>query len=80
MKPEQSAIDHRLGRAIRTYRAWRGMRQGELAHLVGVSQSQLSLIENAKRNPSLSLLQAITVALGVDMGRLYKMVEKEELD
>src|SRR5690606_25382546 len=39
---------------------------------VGVVGSQLSLIENGKREPRLSLLQAIAAALDVDASELLK--------
>jgi transcriptional regulator with XRE-family HTH domain len=39
----------------------------ELGAIVGVAGSQLSLIENGKREPKLSLLQAIAAATGTDV-------------
>lgn len=48
-----------LGRRIRHQRVTRGMTLEELGALVGVAGSQLSLIENGKREPKLSLLREI---------------------
>lgn len=53
-----------LGHRIRHHRTDRGYTLDELGALVGVAGSQLSLIENGKREPKLSLLQAIAHATG----------------
>ena len=51
-----------LGHRIRHHRLENGYTLDELGALVGVAGSQLSLIENGKREPKLSLLQAIALA------------------
>ncbi|GGH36870.1 helix-turn-helix domain-containing protein [Microbacterium album] len=51
-----------LGHRIRHYRLQQGFTLDELGAAVGVAGSQLSLIENGKREPKLSLLQAIAAA------------------
>lgn len=56
-----------LGHRIRHHRVARGYTLDELGALVGVAGSQLSLIENGKREPKLSLLQAIAHATGRDV-------------
>ncbi|MGV9194944.1 helix-turn-helix domain-containing protein [Microbacterium sp. MC2] len=56
-----------LGHRIRHHRTARGYTLDELGALVGVAGSQLSLIENGKREPKLSLLQAIAHATGTDV-------------
>ncbi|WP_248242681.1 XRE family transcriptional regulator [Microbacterium kunmingense] len=56
-----------LGHRIRHHRLARGYTLDELGELVGVAGSQLSLIENGKREPKLSLLQAIASATGVEV-------------
>ncbi|HWI29975.1 MAG TPA: helix-turn-helix transcriptional regulator, partial [Microbacterium sp.] len=56
-----------LGHRIRHERVARGFTLDELGELVGVAGSQLSLIENGKREPKLSLLQAIAAATGVEV-------------
>ena len=56
-----------LGHRIRHHRVARGYTLDELGALVGVAGSQLSLIENGKREPKLSLLQAIAHATGTDV-------------
>lgn len=51
-----------LGHRIRHHRLENGFTLDELGAQVGVAGSQLSLIENGKREPKLSLLQAIAQA------------------
>lgn len=59
-----------LGHRIRHFRLQRGFTLDELGALVGVAGSQLSLIENGKREPKLSLLQEIARATGVEVTEL----------
>src|SRR5690349_16432622 len=56
-----------LGHRIRHHRQAQGFTLDELGALVGVAGSQLSLIENGKREPKLSLLQAIAQATGTEV-------------
>ena len=56
-----------LGHRIRHQRVSHGLTLDELGAIVGVAGSQLSLIENGKREPKLSLLQAIAAATGTDV-------------
>ncbi|MDD7930537.1 XRE family transcriptional regulator [Microbacterium thalli] len=59
-----------LGHRIRHHRLARGFTLDELGARVGVAGSQLSLIENGRREPKLSLLQAIASATGTDVADL----------
>lgn len=59
-----------LGHRIRHHRIRGGLTLDELGGLVGVAGSHLSLIENGKREPKLSLLQAIASATGTDVADL----------
>ncbi|HWV48243.1 MAG TPA: helix-turn-helix domain-containing protein, partial [Microbacterium sp.] len=59
-----------LGHRIRHHRTARGYTLDELGAMVGVAGSQLSLIENGKREPKLSLLQAIAQATGTEVADL----------
>jgi XRE family transcriptional regulator, fatty acid utilization regulator len=59
-----------LGHRIRHQRLAHGYTLDELGALVGVAGSQLSLIENGKREPKLSLLQAIASSTGVEVADL----------
>jgi transcriptional regulator with XRE-family HTH domain/predicted transcriptional regulator len=59
-----------LGRRIRHYRKERGLTLDQLGARTGVVGSQLSLIENGRREPKLSLLQTLAVELGVPVQEL----------
>ena len=59
-----------LGHRIRHYRTAAGMTLDELGAAVGVAGSHLSLIENGKREPKLSLLQEIATATGIQLNDL----------
>jgi len=61
-----------LGHRIRHFRTERGYTLDALGAIVDVAGSQLSLIENGKREPKLSLLQAIAEAVGVELGDLLR--------
>jgi len=62
-----------LGHRIRHQRVSHGYTLDELGAIVGVAGSQLSLIENGKREPKLSLLQAIATATGTDVTDLLSV-------
>ncbi|MFT4306536.1 MAG: helix-turn-helix domain-containing protein [Microbacterium sp.] len=59
-----------LGHRIRHFRLENGLTLDELGARVGVAGSHLSLIENGKREPKLSLLQQIATATGIDLSQL----------
>ena len=59
-----------LGQRIRHFRTLRGMTLDHLGSSVGIAGSQLSLMENGKREPRLSLLSSIAKTLGVDVSEL----------
>jgi transcriptional regulator with XRE-family HTH domain len=61
-----------LGQRLRHLRRAKGMTLDQLSAAVGRAPSQLSLIENGKREPRLSLLQAIATALGVPLQDLLR--------
>ncbi len=59
-----------LGRRIRHARTARGLTLDELGRQAGTTASQLSLVENGRREPRLSLLQALATALGTTTNEL----------
>ncbi len=59
-----------VGRRIRYLRRERGLTLDELGARVGRAGSQLSLVENGRREPKLSLLRALADALGVQVQEL----------
>lgn len=59
-----------LGRTIKTLRVAAGIRQGDFATQVGVTQAYLSAIESDKRKPSLEMVERVAAALNVPPGAL----------
>ncbi|MFI7580608.1 helix-turn-helix domain-containing protein [Kocuria kalidii] len=59
-----------LGRRIRSLRKDRGLTLAELADRAGTAASQLSVIENGRREPRLSLLQRLADVLGSSVDAL----------
>ncbi|WP_396656542.1 helix-turn-helix domain-containing protein [Microbacterium sp.] len=68
--PTPSLELNTLGHRIRHHRLRNDFTLDELGARVGVAGSQLSLIENGKREPKLSLLQAIAEATGTEVADL----------
>ncbi|KKM98393.1 hypothetical protein LCGC14_1158390 [marine sediment metagenome] len=66
-----------LGVRIRDHRKKRGLTLVELANQIGVSQSFLSMVENAKTTPSLENLVAIGEVLRWDWNYLIEGVAKD---
>src|SRR5512145_1063418 len=61
-----------LGRRIRDRRLAAGMTLGELAAAIDRAPSQVSAIENGKREPRLSMLRTIALALGTTADELLR--------
>ncbi|PRY69557.1 transcriptional regulator [Glaciihabitans tibetensis] len=61
-----------LGQRIRHFRVGRGLTLDQLGSAVGIAGSQLSLMENGRREPRLSLLTAIADTLGVRLADLLE--------
>lgn len=59
-----------LGQRIRFFRTQEGLTLDQLGTAVGIAGSQLSLMENGRREPRLSLLQSISEALGIQVSDL----------
>lgn len=61
-----------LGKRLRFFRARAGLTLDQLGERVGVVASQLSLIENGRREPRLGLLQALARELDIDPADLLR--------
>lgn len=66
-----------VGHAIRLCRTQRGTSQSELAELAHCSASYLSMLENNKRDPTVSTLTRIAKALRVPVGALFFLASSE---
>lgn len=60
-----------LGNAIKLVRTATGIKQVVLAKKLNVSANYLSLLENGKREPSISFLRRLSGALGVPVGIFF---------
>lgn len=60
----------RLGNAIRLCRTQLGKTQAELAKNAGISVSYLSLVEQDKRDPALSVITKLSNSLGIPVNLL----------
>jgi XRE family transcriptional regulator, fatty acid utilization regulator len=70
---QQTALDPAtVGHRIRHFRAARGLTLDQLGEAVGAAASQLSLVENGRREPRLSMLTGIADALGVELAELLR--------
>lgn len=67
-----------LGSAIRERRKRAGIPIKEAARQAHISMSYWSLVENEKRNPTLSVLQAMAAALDVPLSHLIRRAEEIE--
>ncbi len=61
-----------LGKRIRHFRTRAGLTLDQLGERVGVGGSQLSLVENGRREPRLALLTGISRELGIDTAELLR--------
>lgn len=59
-----------LGQRIRHFRTGAGLTLDQLGAEVGIAGSQLSLMENGRREPRLSLLQSIAATLDIETAEL----------
>ena len=59
-----------LGRRLRHYRQAKGLTLDDIGVAVGRAPSHLSLIENGRREPKLSLLRALATTLDVPLSEL----------
>ncbi len=57
----------RIGLNVQEARRDKGLSQEELAHRADVHQTYLSGVERGRRNPSVTVLQRIAGALGLDI-------------
>lgn len=64
--------------ALKLCRTQARIGQKEVADLAGISVSYLSLLEQGKRNPSLSTIEKISLALGVSSPILFFLCADED--
>ena len=60
-----------VGRAVKFARIASGLKQKDLADRLDVSPNYLSLVENDKREPSVSFLRSLAGELEIPLGLLF---------
>lgn len=60
-----------IGKTIKLLRTSAGIRQKDLAKKLNISSNYLSLIENDKREPSISVIERISKELDVPVSYLF---------
>jgi len=65
-----------LAKAIKLIRTASGLKQKEVADKLGATSNYISLVENGKREPSISFLKRLAAVLGVPVG-LFFLWEQE---
>ena len=69
-----------VGQAIKMCRSRRGLSQAELAKRAQCSVSYLSMLETSQRDPTLSMVEKISLALNVPLGILFFLAsDKNEM-
>ncbi|HTQ98762.1 MAG TPA: helix-turn-helix transcriptional regulator [Candidatus Acidoferrum sp.] len=74
-----SEISAVFGEVLRLYRVERDISQEELAFLAGVDRTFVSRLERGIRQPTITTLIGIGLALGVSAADMVKEAEKEYL-
>jgi transcriptional regulator with XRE-family HTH domain len=64
-----------VGRAAKFARVAAGIKQKDLADRLDVSRNYLSLVENNKREPSISFLRNLAGELAIPLGLLFLNVD-----
>lgn len=65
-------VRERVGLNLQRLRREAGLSQEELADRSGVHQTYLSGVERGVRNPTVTVLQKIAVALGLDIDEVVR--------
>jgi len=71
MDKKRSSIAVVLGRQIKSLRLKEGLSQEALAEKVGISQTYLAALENAKKFPTDRVMEALSEAFGVRYFELF---------
>jgi transcriptional regulator with XRE-family HTH domain len=66
-----------VGRAAKFARVAAGIKQKDLADRLDVSPNYLSLVENNKREPSISFLRNLAGELAIPLGLLFLNVDSD---
>ena len=66
-------LKKKLGQRIQELRLNKGLKQSELAEIVGIATKHQSCIETGKNFPSAELIEKFALALGVDIADILNI-------
>jgi len=69
-----------IGKTIKFLRITKNLKQSDLAELLKVSSNYISLIENDKREPSLSFIKELAKQLDIPVGLLFLELDMSKKD
>ncbi|MBI5206785.1 MAG: helix-turn-helix transcriptional regulator [Candidatus Firestonebacteria bacterium] len=72
-----AGIEEKIGKNIYNIRKAKGLTQNDVAEVAELSNDYISLIERAKRHPSIHILNRISKGLGVQLSDLINVGEHE---
>jgi transcriptional regulator with XRE-family HTH domain len=67
-----------LGQAAKLIRTASGIKQKEIAKRLGVTPNYISMVENGKREPSISFLRELAVVFNVPVGLFFLWEETKK--
>lgn len=71
-------IETQLGMRIRYLRKQKGLSQEDLALESGINKNYLSDLERGSRNPTIKVMEKISIALGVSLSELFMGIQSFE--
>lgn len=77
VRGREKVLEVAIGREVREHRKKLGITVADLASATGLSLGMLSKIENGVTSPSLTTLQTISRALGIQMTDLFRRFEED---
>lgn len=72
MKIDEIKITEEFGKRIQYLRSLRKMSQEDLSFECGINKNYLSDLERGTRNPTLRIIEKISIGLGVSLEELFR--------
>lgn len=69
-------LSEAVGLSVRRLRLQQGRSQEELAYAAGLDRTYVSGLERGTRNPALSTLERVAIALDVRLSRIFGIAER----
>ena len=75
-RQEEMSLELSIGREVKAFRNTLGLTVSDLSEATGISIGMLSKIENGMTSPSLTTLQTLSAALGVQLSSFFREYEE----